>query len=240
MRMKKSVIPDLLDWKKDEKTMSKRIWDWYAPVYEIFMPMDEKVFPEMYARLPEVIRGKSVLEIATGPGTLAKRIAPAAGKFIATDYSEGMIKTARKGEYAPNLTFEIADATELPYREGEFDVVMIANALHVMPDPVSALKEIDRVLKPGGILIAPNFIHSGVGGKTRIWTGLLKLFGIRFERQWTAETYPAFLAENGWQVVRSEVMPARVTMMYTECVRAEEAGASAAENQSETGRAEHA
>ena len=122
----------------------------------------------------------------------------------------------------------------------EFDVVMIANALHVMPDPVSALKEIDRVLKPGGILIAPNFIHSGVGGKPRIWTGLLKLFGIRFERQWTAETYPAFLAENGWQVVRSEVMPARVTMMYTECVRAKEAGASAAENQSETGKAEHA
>ena len=59
--MKKSVIPDLLDWKKEEKTMSKRIWDWYAPVYEIFMPMDEKVFPEMYARLPEVIRGKNVL-----------------------------------------------------------------------------------------------------------------------------------------------------------------------------------
>ena len=96
--------------------------------------------------------------------------------------------------------------TKSYYREGEFDVVMIANALHVMPDPVSALKEIDRVLKPGGILIAPNFIHSGVGGKTRIWTGLLKLFGIRFERQWTAETYPAFLAENGWQVVSSEVM----------------------------------
>ena len=81
--------------------MSKRIWDWYAPVYEFFMPMDEKVFPGMYARVPEVIRGKDVLEIATGPGTLAKRIAPAAGKFIATDYSEGMIKTARKGEYAP-------------------------------------------------------------------------------------------------------------------------------------------
>ncbi len=220
--------------------MSKRIWDWYAPVYEFFMPMDEKVFPGMYARVPEVIRGKDVLEIATGPGTLAKRIAPAAGKFIATDYSEGMIKTARKGKYAPNLTFEIADATDLPYGEGEFDVVVIANALHIMPDPVKALREIDRVLRPAGILIAPNFIQTGQAGKTRIWTRLLKLFGIRFERQWTPDTYPAFLAENGWKVVYSEVMPARVTMMYTECIRAKEAGAAAEENPNESGKAGYA
>ena len=52
----------------------------------------------------------------------------------------------------------MADATALPYADDSFDAVLIANALHVMPEPEKALREIDRVLRPGGILIAPNFM----------------------------------------------------------------------------------
>ena len=47
-----------------------------------------------------------MLEIATGPGLLAKHMVEYARKMIATDYSEGMIKEAKKGEYPANLTFE--------------------------------------------------------------------------------------------------------------------------------------
>ena len=67
-----------------------------------------------------------------------------------------MICEALKGTYPKQLKFEVADATCLPYENNSFDVVIIANALHVMPEPQKALKEIDRVLKDGGLLIAPN------------------------------------------------------------------------------------
>jgi ubiquinone/menaquinone biosynthesis C-methylase UbiE len=50
----------------------------------------------------------------------------------------------------------VADATALPYADDSFDAVLIANALHVMPEPEKALREIDRALRLGGILIAPN------------------------------------------------------------------------------------
>lgn len=53
--------------------------------------------------------------LATGPGLLAKHIAPAAKKIIATDYSEGMIREAEKGYNPPNPTFETADAIALPF-----------------------------------------------------------------------------------------------------------------------------
>ena len=119
--------------------MKKKIWDLYAPIYEIAMRSDQKIYQFMYDRIPEIIRGKEVLEIATGPGLLAKHVAPAAKRMIATDYSDGMIAEAKKGECPDNLTFEVADATALPYEDGSFDVVLISNALHVMPEPEKAL-----------------------------------------------------------------------------------------------------
>ena len=199
--------------------MKKKMWDLYAPVYEKAMRLDEKIYKLMYRRIPKVIKGKDVLEIATGPGLLAKHVAYAAGSMIATDFSDGMIREAKKGEYPDNLKFEVADAMALPYKENSFDVVIIANALHIVPDPEKVLSEIDRVLKDKGILIAPNFVEHNTGASSRLWSGILKLAGVKFEHQWSSEEYLQFLQNNGWRVVNARTMPARITMEYVECVR---------------------
>lgn len=199
--------------------MKKKIWDLYAPVYEKAMRADYKYYKFMYDRIPTKIKDKEVLELATGPGLLAKHVAYAAKRMIATDYSEGMIKEAQKGDYADNLTFEIADATQLPYADHSFDVVLIANALHVMPEPEKALREIDRVLKEDGLLIAPNFVSHKAGLISRLWSWILKLAGIKFEHQWSGEEYLAWLKEHGWKVLYKKNCPARISLMYTECVR---------------------
>ena len=159
--------------------MNKKIWDLYAPIYEKAMRMDQKYYAYMYKRISRRVVDKEVLEIATGPGLLAKHVAQVSKRMIATDYSEGMICEALKGNYPKQLKFEVADATCLPYENNSFDVVIIANALHVMPEPQKALKEIDRVLKDGGLLIAPNFVGHKKGVISRIWSGILKIAGIR-------------------------------------------------------------
>lgn len=199
--------------------MNKKIWDLYAPIYEKAMRADRKVYKAMYNRIPKVIAGKDVLEIATGPGLLAKHVAHAANKMIATDYSAGMIAEAKKGECPCNLTFEVADATNLPYADHSFDVVLIANALHVMPEPEKALKEIDRVLKDKGILIAPNFVNHKKGIISNVWSEILKFAGVRFEHQWSTEEYKNFLDKNGWKVVNIKEMQARISIAYVECVK---------------------
>ena len=199
--------------------MNKKIWDLYAPIYERAMRADRKVYKFMYDRIPKVIEGKEVLEIATGPGLLAKHVAYAAKRMIATDYSDGMIAEARKREYPDKLTFEVADAADRPYDDDSFDVVLIANALHIMPNPEKALKEIDRVLKNKGILIAPNFVKHKSGFISRAWSRILKIAGVKFEHQWQTEDYKEFLEKNGWKVKNCKEMKARISMAYVECVR---------------------
>ena len=197
--------------------MKKKIWDLYAPIYKQAMNADQKIYTFMYERIPQKIRDMEVLEIATGPGLLARHVAPAAKRMVATDYSDGMIAEAKKGECPANLTFEVADAMNLPYAGNSFDAVLIANALHIVPDPVKVLGEIERVLRPGGLLIAPTFVeHKGTLG-SRIWSGILRIAGIRFEHQWSAQEYLKFLEDNGWTVEFSKAMEARIAMMYTEC-----------------------
>ncbi|MBQ7620344.1 MAG: class I SAM-dependent methyltransferase, partial [Treponema sp.] len=138
--------------------MKKTVWDFFAPIYEASMKSQKNIYDYLYQNISRAAEGKTVLELATGPGMIAKHIASAAKTVVATDFAPNMIETAKKGCVPQNVTFEVADATSLPYADKAFDLVVIANALHIIPDPQKALAQIKRVLKDGGLLIAPNFI----------------------------------------------------------------------------------
>lgn len=202
--------------------MSRSIWDIYAPFYKkaMYSSRSDRLMYQYIARCAaKAAAGKDVLELAAGPGMLSRQIARTAKSVVATDYAEGMIAEAKKGSCPRNLTFAVADATKLPYEENSFDVVLIANALHLLPQPEKALAEIDCVLKPDGLLIAPNFVEHKGNALSRLWSSVLELAGVRFAHQWTAEGYLQFLEENGWKAVRHSLLPSRIPLVYAECRR---------------------
>ncbi len=199
--------------------MKKTIWDRFAPVYSLAMKSQKNIYDYMYKHIGDAAAGKIVLELATGPGLIANHIADKASKVVATDFSPEMINQAKKKATAGNVVFEIADASDLSYADKSFDIVVIANALHVIPNPEKVLGEIDRVLKDGGLLICPTYIHRNAEEKENLWAKLLKTLGIDFAHQWTAEEFAAFIQSNGWKINKSEVVPGRIDLMYAECVR---------------------
>ena len=197
---------------------AETIWNLFAPVYERAMKSQKQVYSYLYDAISRVVEGKDVLELATGPGMIARNIAQSAKSVVATDFAPKMIEAAEKTPHAENVAFEVADATDLRFAENSFDVVVIANALHIMPNPEKALAEIGRVLKDGGVLVAPNFIFRA-DGKKNMWQKILSLVGVRFKHEWTEAQYKDFLASNGWNVVKSEVVPGRIDLLYAESVR---------------------
>ncbi|WP_308681106.1 class I SAM-dependent methyltransferase [Stomatobaculum longum] len=199
--------------------MKGKIWDLYAPIYSRAMRAEERSYAYLYRRISKLVRAKEVLELATGPGVLAKRIAPVTKRMLATDYSEGMIAEAKKGTCPKNLRFEVADALSLPYADASFDAVIIVNALHLLPEPERALREIARVLRPNGILIAPNFVKKREHFVGRCWEAVLGLVGVRFEHQWTVGEYLAFFRDNGWELLFYKETQARMPFLYVECGR---------------------
>ena len=175
----------------------------------------------MYELIRPVGRHKTVLELATGTGLIAKHIVNAAAHIEATDASPEMIIEAKRDNQSAKLHFSVQDMFHLPYADKSFDVAIVSNALHIVPQPEKALVEIRRVLKDDGVLIAPTFTHAenSFSGKVRAF--FMKLAGFPLYSRWTSEEYLAFLRQNGWTVQKSTVLRASFPLAYTECVKLE-------------------
>ena len=199
----------------------RNFWDRTAKIYDRFMRRDAAAYDRMYALLRPVVRDKTVLELAAGTGLIAKHIANAAEYIEVTDASEQMIRQAERENHAENLHFSVQDMFCLPYADAAFDVVIVSNALHIVPQPEKSLREIKRVLKDDGVLIAPTFTHAenSFSGKGRAF--LMRLAGFSLHSRWTSGEYLAFLTENGWIVRKSIVLQASFPLTYTECVKSE-------------------
>jgi SAM-dependent methyltransferase len=92
--------------------------------------------------------GTEVLEIGSGPGHVADLLTKAGANVTGVDFSSDMVKVAQSSH--PDITFQQADAEQLPFETGSFDAVVANFVVHHLARPEVVFSEVNRVLKPGG------------------------------------------------------------------------------------------
>jgi len=117
--------------------------------------------------IPELKAGLTVLDVGCGPGTitvdLARRVSP--GHVVGIDASAEIITHAAGvafDESVSNADFRVGNVYELDFADASFDVVHAHQVMQHLANPVAAMREIRRVLKPGGLLAARDVDYGGV------------------------------------------------------------------------------
>ena len=208
------------------KTRDAESYDALAGDFERFAKMYSPPLVTRMLTHARLSRTTRVLDIGAGTGIVALAAAATSAHVTAIDLSLGMLARAKENAeqagVADRIDFRLMDAEVLTLNDRSFDCVLSLFALHHFPDPARALKEMQRVLVPGGTLVVGSgsppsrFTLAGVvdaAGQVRDRIkekrGLL-LKAPRFMNEFVAEHFPdsaspelTALAETGWRNVRT-------------------------------------
>jgi len=188
-------------------------WDRVAGVYDVFVNViNRRTHQELKGIVSALIESDdTVLECACGTGLLSKVIAPKCRQLRATDFSKKMLKKAEKNCRAfRNITYSQADITALSFADGSFDKVVAGNVIHLLDNPLTALHEMNRVLRDGGMLIIPTYMNKDSKGKTNGFSGAVKIAGADFKREFTVESYRQFFRDAGYPDVQIKLAEGRI------------------------------
>lgn len=194
-------------------------WDRNAKRYDRSMSLLGRPIPRMVSLVGAATRGAGrVLEVAAGTGLVTPTLAASATEVVATDYSAAMVAELERRVRDAGLTHvrcEQADLLHLRFDDGEFDAVVAANVLHLVPDLPAALASLRRVVRPGGLLVAPTYCHD----ETRLsWvvSRALAATGFPGHRRFTLASLRAALEAAGVRVARAETLPGLLPIGYVD------------------------
>ncbi|MBP5553759.1 MAG: class I SAM-dependent methyltransferase, partial [Lachnospiraceae bacterium] len=126
------------------------------------------------------------------------------------DFASGMLKqAARKCRKFSNVRFKQADITNLKCKNDRFDKVVAGNVIHLLPDPGKALAELERVVKPGGMIIIPTYINMSKKA-AGLAVKFIEFLGADFKKQFDFASYRSFFEEMGYDNVEYYIVDGRM------------------------------
>ncbi len=145
-----------------EKRQVQRAYELYAPVYDFIF--DWIFAPGRTAAVKQLAiqRSDSLLEVGIGTG-LNLPLYPWSCQLTGIDLMQEMLDKAVERVHnlaMPNVTLKVMDATSMDFGENEFDKALATYTISAVPDPVAVLREMRRVVKPGGIIVILNHFRS--------------------------------------------------------------------------------
>ena len=187
-------------------------WDKISFLYDVFETVyNGRVYTGTGKKVAELIDpSDEVLECACGTGAISIYIAPKCKRLIATDFAAGMLRqAAKKCRKYSNVVFRKADIMNIKCKDARFDKVVAGNVIHLLPEPEKAIRELERVVKPGGKIIIPTYINMSKGtGKAAV--KMITLLGADFKRQFDLDSYKKFFEDKGYAGAEYYVVDGRM------------------------------
>jgi ubiquinone/menaquinone biosynthesis C-methylase UbiE len=186
-----------------------RFWDRIARKYANDKIKDMAGYERTIERTRQLLRSAdNVLEIGCGTGTTALALAPYVSRISASDASSEMITIAREkaaAQSCQNAEFAVATAGHVPGPDGARDAVLAFNVLHLIGDRASALAQIERQLKPGGLFISKTPCLSEMNPMIRYAVPVAQIFGkAPFVSFFTATKLEAEIKAAGFAIIARE------------------------------------
>jgi ubiquinone/menaquinone biosynthesis C-methylase UbiE len=146
----------------------------------------------------------TVLDVGCGTGEFERLVLAdhPTQKIVGVDISEKMLAIAKQKLHAyPNVSFQIARASVLPFANDSFDVIVSANSFHYFDDPNAALGEMKRVLKPDGTMVILDWCRDYL--LCQICDIVLKLFDPAYQQCYNQKEFHSLLASAHLDVRRA-------------------------------------
>lgn len=167
------------------------------------------LYSDLCARIgARLTKDMTVLELGCGSGQMTLPLCGNTALWEATDPLEALIEKDRKIPHSDRLRFSTMDPACLSFEHSVFDAVIAVNALLWLPQPDMALREIRRVLRPGGILFAPAYM---LGGRRPKRLARRRIGRSGLCREWTASEYIDRIACYGFFVEKAVLLPDRIS-----------------------------
>lgn len=184
---------------KGYKEYNDKLFSRWAPVYDGF----ELILSDVRKKITREINpvNKSVLDVATGTGSLAIELSKSAERVVGIDLSSKMLEVAERKRRNDNLSFLQMDASRMDFEDDEFDVVTISLGLHDMPPEIrtAVLEETKRVLKKGGKLFILEYDLPKNNFFASISTRLINTFESKYYLDFITSDFDGYLDTIGFK-----------------------------------------
>ncbi|WP_432573649.1 demethylmenaquinone methyltransferase [Kineococcus sp. SYSU DK005] len=148
-------LADLTKRPRQVSAMFDDVAQRYDVTNDVLSAGQDRLWRRAVVRAVDARPGELVLDLAAGTGTSSEPFADRGVRVVPCDFSLGMVRTGKLRR--PDLPFTAGDATRLPFADGAFDAVTISFGLRNVVDVDRALREMARVVRPGGRLVVCEF-----------------------------------------------------------------------------------